>query len=319
MSALILPSLNGKVAIVTGSNQGIGLETAKTLYLNGAHVFVVGRSEAKLKKALETILAAARELSEKPDKQKLEYLICDLAKFDDVRTIAASFLSRNLPLDILVLNAGIIATNDQTYAPDGFDYTVTVNHLSQFYLTQLLLPAMEKATSDKRIVVVSSDMAVLPRNLDWPTVAAVTRPGFTRYSDTKLMNVLFARALSRRLRSRNYYVNACHPGSSFDPNIDVSDAASFDLPPGFTMIDMIWAAFFNAPFGVGAQSEIYAAASGEVVEMDVRGQLIGPRTTGFLFRRPRQTDLCALPRLVSDEREEEMFKWSIELIKQKVH
>ncbi|CAG8805379.1 8800_t:CDS:2, partial [Racocetra persica] len=98
-----IPNLSGKVAIVTGGNSGIGYATSRELARHGAHVFIASRNEERANSAIERI-------KEETNNNNVEFLHLDLMNLRIVKRSAENFLSRGLPLHILINNAGIMAT-----------------------------------------------------------------------------------------------------------------------------------------------------------------------------------------------------------------
>lgn len=130
-------------------------ETARVLALRGAHVFVAGRSQERCD---EAVAEFKRTL---PNNPKLDTLVVDLASQKSVKAAAADFLALNLPLHILVCNAGIMASPLE-YTEDGFESQFGVNYLGHFTFTQLLLPALLKAAAgagDTPRVILTSSIA----------------------------------------------------------------------------------------------------------------------------------------------------------------
>jgi len=203
-----IPDLTGKVAIVTGANTGIGKVTARELARRGAHVVVAARSEQKGVAAVEEIL------NEVGDDKRVTFLPLDLASFDSVRAFAKAFLARDLPLHILVLNAGVMMCPYGETA-DGLENQIGTNHVGHFLLTELLEEKLV-ASVPSRVVVLSSkahEKPYEPEGIRFQQFAS--DEGYdpqAAYGQSKLANVLFSNALARRLAGRGVYVNACHPG-----------------------------------------------------------------------------------------------------------
>lgn len=200
-----MKDLQGKVAIVTGANTGIGRVTACNLALRGAHVFLACRSRVKTLPVLEEI--AALDL----DRACAEYLPLDLGDLQSVRRCAELFLERELPLDLLVCNAGLAGQRGMTAS--GFELAFGTCHVGHFLLTNLLLERM-KASAPARIVVVSSKAHRHVKNIDLDNVRRPTRSlgGLKEYGVAKLANLLFAKELARRLDGTGVTTYAVHPG-----------------------------------------------------------------------------------------------------------
>ncbi|KAF8381053.1 hypothetical protein PRIPAC_70195 [Pristionchus pacificus] len=138
----------GKVAVVTGANTGIGLETVRELNKRGAKVYMLCRNEQR---AVEAI----RDLEESGcDASRLSFINCDLCSKENVRACAKTIYELSDSIDILINNAGLAVGKYQLTA-DGHEMTWATNHLGPFLLTELLLPLIEKAP-EGRIVNVSS-------------------------------------------------------------------------------------------------------------------------------------------------------------------
>jgi NAD(P)-dependent dehydrogenase (short-subunit alcohol dehydrogenase family) len=196
--------LEGKVAIVTGANTGIGKATALGLAKQGATVVLGCRNVAKGE-------AARAEIQAESGNDKVRMLQLDLADTFSIRAFAAAVRSQFPRLDILINNAGLMTRNRSTTA-QGIETTFGVNHLGTFLLTLELLPLLE-ASRPSRVVVVASDLHYKAR-IDWEDLGAERHSfsGSTAYNQSKLANVLFTKALARRLEGKGVTVNAVHPG-----------------------------------------------------------------------------------------------------------
>lgn len=150
-----IPSLKGKVAIVTGGNGGIGLETVRELASNGAKVYMASRSEDKAKSAIEQLKQNAA--AEKPI--DVHYLNLDLMKLSSAKKCADDFKAKESRLDILICNAGIMAV-PYKLTDDGIEQSFQVNHLTHFALFQQLAPIMSNTGKESghpaRLVNLSS-------------------------------------------------------------------------------------------------------------------------------------------------------------------
>ncbi|MDH4234173.1 MAG: SDR family NAD(P)-dependent oxidoreductase [Gallionella sp.] len=190
-----------KTVLVTGSTDGIGLETARELASSGLEVVLHGRSKEKVLRARSAIRKAA------PDAVLLT-AYADLADLSAVARMAQDLAARLPRLDVLINNAGVYMT-ERKLTNNGFETTLAVNHLAHFLLTSLLLPLLKKSP-DPRVITVSS---IAHRN---GRIAFDNMNGehhfdaYQAYANSKLANILFANSLAQRepwLSS-----NSLHPG-----------------------------------------------------------------------------------------------------------
>lgn len=193
------------MAVVTGANTGVGLETARGLAERGMTVVMCSRDPERGRAALEDVRASTGSGS-------VELVRLDLASLESVRAAAAEILERHPRIAILVNNAGAVLSDRRTTA-DGFEATFGVNHLGHFFFTKLLLPALE-AGAPSRIVNVASDAHRMSFGLDFDDLQWERRRyrGLGVYADSKLANILFTRELARRLEGKGVVAHAVHPG-----------------------------------------------------------------------------------------------------------
>jgi retinol dehydrogenase 12 len=192
-----------RVGLVTGATAGIGLETAVGLARAGMRVILHGRDEARTE-------AARRAVAERARSDKLEAAVADFASLAQVRALAETVLSAQDRLDVLVNNAGLIAPRFRT-SEDGYELTIAVNHLAPFLLTNLLLDRL-RASAPSRIVTVAS-MAHRGARLDLKTwIGPQDWAPLTAYGRSKLCNILFTRALAKRLDGSGVTAAYLHPG-----------------------------------------------------------------------------------------------------------
>lgn len=195
------PDQTGRTALVTGANSGLGLQTTLALARKGARVLMACRDAARGQAALRRIEAEIPEA-------RVELVALDLAALSSVEAAAARVQERAAALDLLVDNAGVMATPRRVTA-DGFEMQLGTNHLGHFALTGRLLPLL-LAASAPRVVVVSSGVHRIGAMHfdDLQSERSYSRWG--AYGQSKLANLLFARELGRRYPA--LYVAAAHPG-----------------------------------------------------------------------------------------------------------
>jgi retinol dehydrogenase-12 len=197
------PSLQGRVALITGANTGIGLVTAQELCRRGARVFIACRSAQRAQHAVEIIERACG--------QRPEVLALDLGDFASVRRCADEFLAKQLPLSLLINNAGL--AGKRGLSASGFEIAFGTNHLGHFLLTKLLLPRIQQSGS-ARVITVASQAHYRVERFDFARLREPTRSitALHEYGVSKLANVLFSAELARRLRGSGVRTYALHPG-----------------------------------------------------------------------------------------------------------
>jgi NAD(P)-dependent dehydrogenase (short-subunit alcohol dehydrogenase family) len=201
-----IPDQSGRLAIITGANSGIGLETARELARRGAHVVLACRSQSKAETAIEDVRAELPEAG-------VEFMRLDLEDLDQVREFAASVRERFDRLDLLVNNAGVMVP-PAGRTRQGFELQLGVNHLAHFALTGLLLDLL-LATESARVVNVSSQAHRFGK-MDFDDLDFEAR-GYNAsaaYGQSKLANLLFTFELARRLEAAgaDLLTIAAHPG-----------------------------------------------------------------------------------------------------------
>ncbi|TPG40863.1 SDR family NAD(P)-dependent oxidoreductase [Flavobacterium pectinovorum] len=205
--------LTGKIAIVTGGNTGIGLETVKTLANAGATVIVPARDIEKAKKKLDGI-------------PNVELEIMDLMNPDSIDAFAQKFLSSQRPLHLLINNAGIMWV---PYRRDnrGIESQLATNYLAQFQLTARLWPALKKAESARVISVSSQGHQFGTFDFDDPNFLHKEYETLQAYGQSKTACNLFAVELDNRSKEFGVRSYSLHPGSI--NGTELAREASLDL------------------------------------------------------------------------------------------
>ena len=242
-----IPEQSGRVAVVTGANSGLGLVVARELARRGALVVLACRNMEKGRAALAEVAAAAS--GPEPELEEL-----DLASLDSVRDFTERFRAKHDGLDLLINNAGVMAS-PRRLTEDGFELHLGTNHLGHFVLTRLLLPLME-GREDARVVTVSSNAHKTVRGIAFDNLNGDRRYfRWNAYGQSKLANLLFALELDRRLRERGSTVKsvAAHPGYA-TTNLQSAAAPAFDR-----MVMKVTDAVLGQSGEMGALPVLYAA------------------------------------------------------------
>jgi len=203
-----IPDQSGRTAVVTGANGGLGLETARALGENDAHVVMASRNQAKAEDAEDEIRTTAPHAA-------LEHVELDLGSLASVRAAAAKILAAHERVDLLVNNAGVMGIPERA-TDDGFEMQFGVDHLGHFALTALLLPALLRADAARVVTVTSTAHHIgRPVNPDNPHLRGRYGP-WRAYSQAKLANFHFGLGLHRRLAAAGAAAASliAHPGLS---------------------------------------------------------------------------------------------------------
>lgn len=267
-----IPDQTGRVAVVTGGNGGLGLETSRALAAKGATVIMAARSQEKALDAREQILDRVADAA-------IDIRGLDLASLDSVRRFVDSVSEDYDHIDLLFNNAGVMAIPERKSA-DGFEMQFGTNHLGHYALTALLLPLMVR-TPGSRIVTVTSTARHFGRPVDPqnPHLAGAYNP-WRAYGQSKLANLHFAVGLNERLEGAGAETRSlvAHPGLS---NTDLQANTAREGGGHF------WegmAGRFGMSSDEGALPQLRAATDPEASG----GQLYAPRWANFgaPVRRP---------------------------------
>lgn len=257
-TAVDIPDQTGRTILITGANSGLGFFTALHLARKGAHVVMTARDEGRGNAAVEAIRRDRVRGS-------VELRLLDLADLDSVRRFANAFDRSDLPLDVLVNNAGVMMP-PRTLTRQGHELQFGVNHLAHFLLTLRLLHRLRRSP-DGRVVTVTSDLHKRGR-IDFGDLTGERTYGrMSFYAQSKFANVLFALELNRRAAAAHLPVKSvlAHPGYSAT-NLQLS--ATTGLLNGFMRIGN---RFLAQPADAGALNQLYAATGPEVAGGDFFG------------------------------------------------
>ena len=198
-------SMHGKVVVITGSNIGIGKETAVGVAALGATVVLACRNQEKA-------AAAAAEVKERSANDDVHLVALDLSDLASVQAAAEDILARWDNLHVLINNAGG-TWSDRQVTKQGIELTFGVNHLGHFLLTNLLLPRLTASAPSRIINLASVGHHMAFRGMRFDDLQSEKRyAAMEAYGRSKLANVLFSRELAKRLEGTGVTANAVHPG-----------------------------------------------------------------------------------------------------------
>jgi NAD(P)-dependent dehydrogenase (short-subunit alcohol dehydrogenase family) len=279
-----MTTLQGKVALVTGANSGLGKATALGLARLGATVVMVCRSQERGAAARDQIIAASGN-------QAVDLLLADLSSQQAVRRLAAEFTAKYTRLDLLINNAGgFFAT--RTTSADGIEYSLAINYLAQFLLSNLLLDPL-KASAPARIINVATQLDKgMTIDLDDMQFEKRTYSALKAYSQSKLAVVMFTSELARRLAGSRVTVNAVHPG------VFKSNMGTEGIPALFRLIARLAQPFIATPEKAAerimelATAPELAGVSGKYLagqkELPMPAQILDGVTSGRLWQLSEQ-------------------------------
>jgi WW domain-containing oxidoreductase len=193
--------LGGKTMVITGVNSGLGYESMRVLCRRGAHVIGLARTLDKARQACDEIDGETTPLA------------CELSDLDSVAACAEQIRQLDKPIDVLMANAGIMAPQKLGLAGE-LEMQFATNHLGHFVLIHQLLEQVKAAAAGRIVILSSAAHTMTVRggidfgNLD----GSQGYDPWRFYGQSKLANVLTARALSKRLEGTGVTANALHPG-----------------------------------------------------------------------------------------------------------
>jgi NAD(P)-dependent dehydrogenase (short-subunit alcohol dehydrogenase family) len=196
--------LKGKRILITGVSAGIGVETARSLAAHGAQVVGAARDLAKAEAATAEVRKDA-----KANGGSLELVALDLASLASARSCADQLLAKGEPFDVVIANAGGMAT-PFGHTADGFETQFGTNHLGHFVLVNRIAPLIR--AGGRLINLSSAGHRFSNVDLDDPNFERTPYAPFVAYGRSKSANILFAVAFDRRHQDRGVRAAAVHPG-----------------------------------------------------------------------------------------------------------
>jgi NAD(P)-dependent dehydrogenase (short-subunit alcohol dehydrogenase family) len=196
--------LSGKLVLITGGASGLGTETARAMASKGAHIVIAARDMAKGEEAAETVRKATGN-------DQVDVIALDLGSLASIRHCAETFLAKYGALDLLINNAGVMAC-PYSETSDGFEMQFGTNHIGHFLLTNLLIPAIEKAEGARIVNLSSRGHHFDTVHFDDPNFDNRDYEKWASYGQSKTANILFAVGLEKRLADKGIHAYAVHPG-----------------------------------------------------------------------------------------------------------
>lgn len=246
-----LPDLSGRTAVVTGANAGLGFHTALQLARHGAQVTLACRDRRRGNQALAEIRRMTGDAA-------VELRSLDVASLASVREFAAGYAADHAGLDILINNAGVMATPFML-TPDGFELQFATNYLGHFALTGLLLPTLT-ARPGARVVSLTTFGVNYWGKIDFDNLQGERKYSKSAaYTQAKMANLVFAKELSRRFFDWGLIGAAAHPGYAATDVLYVGPRMTNNR------VQELWYRFTTAlvakPTEQGAWPSLYAACA----------------------------------------------------------
>ncbi|KAM9851047.1 polyprenol dehydrogenase [Aulostomus maculatus] len=247
----VMTRQDGKVAIVTGGGRGIGYEVVHHMAKLGTHVIIAGRDE-------QQGLAAVRRICDEYKEAKVEFKKLDLSSLRSIHHFVQNFKERNLPLNILVNNAGVMLVPEGR-TEDGFELHFGVNYLGHFLLTWLLLDTLKnsgKSGNFSRVVNVSSSAHRIGEIRLNDLNSRQCYSAYGAYCHSKLAQLLFSSHLHQELQREGFPVSSC----AVDPGMVETDLYRHLWTPLRLAQSAISRLLFRTP-AEGAATVLHAALS----------------------------------------------------------
>ncbi|MEC7896729.1 MAG: oxidoreductase [Cyanobacteriota bacterium] len=282
-----MPDQRGRIALVTGANSGLGLETTRALLKAGATVLMACRSPRKGEAARSQLLELGSS--------GIDLLHLDLADLASVDACSDEVKSRYGRLDLLINNAGVMAP-PRLLSQQGHEMQWAVNHLGHFALTNALLPLME-GREQARVVTVTSGAQYFG-TIGWDDLNGERRyDRWKAYCQSKLANVMFAIQLNERLEQRGSCIRslAAHPGlarTNLQP-MSVAASGAWQEAMAYRLMDPLFQSAAQ-----GALPQLHAATSPSAKG----GEHYGPGQFGGMRGAPKQQPIAPSARKAQDRK-----------------
>ena len=279
--------LDGRRVLVTGVSAGIGLETARVLASHGAHVVGTARDLVKARAAM------ARQTSGAAPETGLDLVELDLASLASVRACADALLDAGEPFDVVIANAGVMATPRGT-TPDGFETQFATNYLGHFVLVNRIARLLKPG--GRLVMVSSAGHRGADVDLDDPGFERTAYDPLTAYRRSKTATILFAVEFDRRHRADGIRATAVHPGAVLTDTARTLIAAQPAAASAFTWKSVaqgaatsVWAGFVAPADQVGAHycedCHVAEVIDDPAVSSGVRSYALDQERARALWRR----------------------------------
>ena len=282
-----IPDLSGKNIIITGANSGLGFASTKALAANGANDILAIRNLEKGQAALDKVKTLV-------PKAKLDMMRLDVSDLNSVKEFADAYVEKYGHVDVLMNNAGIMAT-PPTKSPQGFEAQFATNHLGHFALTGHLMEALKAAPNGARVINVSS-LAARNGKMQFDDIHwSKNYSPFKVYSQSKLANQLFTYGLQRRLEQagiKSVVSIAAHPGGS---NTNLVDAIQLPKTLKRILVPLVMPLAQSAE--QGALPQLYAASDPEAKP----GGYYGPNRVNEVMGFPKEAKIPVQARSQTDQ------------------
>ena len=308
--------LAGKTILITGCSSGIGVETARALYETGAKLFLTARDIPKLQKVIDDIVSKA-EIKDAPKPEAIEL---HLDSLDSVRKAAEDFKSRSDKLNIMINNAGVMAS-PLTRTQDGNELQIGTNHFAHFLLLQLLKPTLlasaKSSGTTSRVVCVSSaghrfTTGVRFDDINWNRESEYEK--WQAYGQSKIANIYMGNSITRRYGAQNLCGLSVHPGGIVTELGRHLSEEDYKLFGDSAQQEKMFTTMFKSP-EQGAATQVWAAVSPHFEGPENNGRYLadvgesGPMPEDAAVGEAGYTKLA-----YNEEGEEKLWKISCEMV-----
>ncbi|XP_065881298.1 uncharacterized protein [Euphorbia lathyris] len=203
--------IEGKNCMVTGANSGIGYATVEGLASRGANVYMVCRNKERGEAALSEIRTTTGN-------QNVHLEVCDLSSVSEIKSFTSRFVSKDVPVHVLINNAGLLE-NERVSTSEGLELNFAVNVLGTYAMTELMVPLLEKAAPNARVITVSSGgMYTTPLTTDLQ-FSDEKFNGVEQYARNKRVQVALTEKWAEMYKDRGISFYSMHPGWAETPGV----------------------------------------------------------------------------------------------------